>query len=217
MNSIQKNTPQARGAQGIAINQSIPYPKVVNPLGLVAPEIPGQEPFELRRPVRKIRASWVSIAGMVPFGYLGVGVWHESLLEGELLEIVKTWEHPRIGILEQPMTLSLAKLGLGKGKYTPDFLCWVMEGDKHPTQVTLIEVKPGAKLSGESLKRLRNKIKAGMRFARLQGWSFRLISERHLRRPPRISGPGLQIHRENYSPASAGEVLARVFGPRRVE
>ena len=212
MNASHKTKPRPGVGKALSVNKGIRYPLVIHPVGLHAPKPPGAEPFELRDPVRIIKATWSSITGMVPFGYLGAGIRHESLLEGELLRIIKQAGDPKIGVLEQPCTLDLRALGFKKGTYTPDFLCWVMVDPHSPMEVTLVEVKPAGKLQGKSLKKLRNKIKAAMRFARRQGWRFRIISERHLRRPPRWVGEWPRIHQEAYSLAEPREVLARLFG-----
>lgn len=205
-------TPPEGGRQGYGSKlRFFRRPLIFNPTGLIAPAVSVPLPFELKEPVRMIRPTWSSFTGMLPFPHLGLGVRHESLLEGELLKVVKG-AAPHLAVMEQPIQIDTKALGFKKGNYTPDFLVWVMRDPFSPKDVVLIEVKPEGVLAAKFKKHLRHKFMAAMRFAKQQGWRFKIVSERHLHRPPKVSGSWPRIHQEVYSLTLPFELVSRLFG-----
>lgn len=188
MNSNNKATPPRGGGQGFLF-----LPSIIDPRGLLRPEAPEAGSFHLTMPVRRIPPKRHSVAGAVPFPTLGRNVGFESTLERDFLLILRQGIR-NMAVIEQPVRLQLKNLGLGSGIFTPDFLIWTwdLEGvDK----VTLVEVKPEEVLQRD-FQKLKRKLIGGIRFAKRQGWDFRLITERHLRIPktaeplwPRIHTP----------------------------
>lgn len=217
MISSQKDSPQAWGWQGPVVNPlSICYPLVRDTEGLLFPVPTLDDPVELRHPVRKIKSRYSSFTGAVPFKYLGKMVRHESLLESELLHILKVSDR-QFGIVEQPFTLDMKALGFGRGKYTPDFLIFQLDGSLTISEVTIVEVKPENFIADPSRRsKYRRKFKAAMRFCRRQGWRFRICTERHLRREPKPIGEWPYIHFEAYRLAPPIELVRRLFIERAI-
>lgn len=199
-----KDRPPMGGRQG-----SILYPLIINPTGLIAPCFDGEPPWILRAPSRKVPLKRGSLAGVVPFTSLNRCVGFESSYERDGLILLRAVEH-WVGVLEQPVCLDLGELGFGRGRYTPDLISWVKRADQFPDQVTLIEVKPEAVLR-QKWDRIRPKLLAARRFARLQGWRFKLVTDRHLRLPevpastwPRRLGPKIDL-------VSPSQFISRLF------
>jgi len=176
------------------------YPTITDPQGLATRELLNSGIVTLKAPVRKIPRKRRSLSGLVPFQLLGRSIAFESSLERDFLLILRERE---VAVIEQPLTLLGKRLGYKTGRYTPDFLVWTW--NRHgPEVVTLVEVKPEDVLRKEYGK-LRPKLLAGLRFAKQQGWNFRIITERHLRVPGTGLASWLEIHtpmRELCSPDS---------------
>ncbi len=124
-------------------------------------------------PTRKIPPKRKSFSGYVPFPEHGRVVWYESLLEQSLLLGLRHLV-PLPYVLEQPMRLRLRALGYKGTKYTPDFLIWTPG-----VPPTIVEVKYEGDLC-EHWEKLKPKLMAARRYARLMGWQFRLVTDRHL-------------------------------------
>lgn len=204
MISRPKNTPHQGGRQDIAY-----YPLVFDPRGLIKPIPDLNAPFPLTLPVRRIPTKRRSVSGAVPYPWLGRNIGFESTLERDFLLILKEEGPAGIVVIDQPLTLNLKPLGLGPGRFTPDFLTWTWDA-RGLGQVTLVEVKPEEILQRD-LKKLKPKFLAGIRFARRQGWRFRVISDRHLRIPPTSDRAWPRIHTPMRELRSTESLLNHLF------
>lgn len=131
-------------------------------------------------PVRKIPPNNRSITGRVA-SQKGGSWQHESLLEREVLFYFSL--DPDVASIDtQPVRI----LYDGQDKrgqrrvlsYTPDILVSFRPRCARPT--LLIEVKYFERLR-KDLKKLRPKLKAGVRYARERGWQFKVYTERRVR------------------------------------
>ena len=104
---------------------------------------------------------------------------YESSLERDLLTILE-FNLEIDGFTVQPITLEW-KDGTGKlRQYTPDV--YFSHVPSSPHGAWLCEVKYRDDLR-ENWEQLRPKFKAGIRFARAQGWRFRILTEVEIRTP----------------------------------
>ncbi len=203
MISRPKNSPPLGGGQGIAF-----FPQVTDPRGLLRPVPSEDDQFSITFPARRIPPKRRSISGSVPFQVLGRNVRFESTLERDFLLILRQGSIG-IAVLEQPITLRLKGLGFGKGRYTPDYIIWTWDAFGL-RDVTLVEIKLEEDLR-EEFQNLKSKFIAGIRFARRQGWRFRLITDRHLRMPISPAAPWPQIHTPMRQLKSIEALLMRLF------
>lgn len=174
LNLIHQTNPFAGIGQGLEL-----FPRISEPFGLLLPQPNKKGLWLLGKPVRKVRANPRSVTGSVPFPLLRRTVSFESSGERDFLLVLKGAPF-KLGILEQPLTLSPKMLGYRGGKYTPDFLVWLVDPLGKITQVVLVEVKHEDFL-GKDLGKYRDRLKAGRRFAARNGWAFRLITGRRTR------------------------------------
>lgn len=128
-------------------------------------------------PVRRIPKNYRSVTGIAAAKAEGAAEF-ESTLERDLLTLLEF--SPEVRLFEvQPITLTWDDDGRER-RYTPDALAHFqpVRGTEPPPQ--LYEVKYRADLQ-TSWAELRPKFKAAVRFAKAQGWRFKLITEREIR------------------------------------
>jgi len=129
-------------------------------------------------PARKIPKNYRNVTGIAAAGKAEGAAGFESTLERDFLTLLEF--SPDVERFEvQPVTLSWHD-GTGERRYTPDALVHFRRTERTTPAVILYEVKYRAELR-EKWEELRPKFRAAIRFARAQGWRFKLISEREIR------------------------------------
>ncbi len=145
-------------------------------------------------PVRKIPMNYLVVTGKS----LGRGrvVQYEGTLEPELHlllrfdPVVKDYE-------EQPVTIKYVNLKGRKTHYTPDLLVHFRDS-RLPE---LIEVKPSSYLE-EHAAELFPKFEAARAYARTQGWTFKLMTEKEIRIPRLENLKFLSVYADIYTEAT---------------
>lgn len=130
---------------------------------------------------RKIRPTRRSVSGIYAFRG-GTSIPYESTLERDFL-IRTEFSLSVLDVIPQPVQIPFTGSGGRRYIYTPDFLVYYRLGNAHPDNYPkprLVEVKPEA----EWRKHWRvwtSKWKAARRYAREQGWEFRIMDESRIR------------------------------------
>ena len=130
---------------------------------------------------RKIPRKRRSVSGVYVFrGKLPIP--YESSLERDF--IIRTEFYLNVEeIIAQPVTISFNAANGCEYKYTPDFLVYRRPGHReHPkcSRATLVEVKPSESWR-QNWRRWSPKWKAAIRYAKSQGWQFRISDELRIR------------------------------------
>ena len=134
--------------------------------------------------VRKIPYSGGSITGSVVLHGGRGSVGYESFLEHDFI-LVTDFDLDVAQLEGQPVRIIYEATGEARERrrtrrYVPDFL---MTYDARTGRApVLVEIKYGAHLEKKRAE-LLPKIQAGRRYARAQGWRFRVYTERHIRGP----------------------------------
>jgi hypothetical protein len=170
-----QDSPPWGGRQGF-----VQFPVVRDPLGLIMPVHEHNQDIVIQSPVRKPRPNRFSVTGWVPFQYLGRTVRYESSIERDFLTLLKK-AGPPVAVIEQPLQLSVKALGFRGRPYHPDFLVYLLNPDLKYPKAVLVEIKPDSVLAKEELRAYRQRFLAARRFARRNGWGFRLLTAGRLR------------------------------------
>lgn len=129
-------------------------------------------------PARKVPKNYRNVTGIVASSKAEGAAEFESTLERDFLTLLEF--SPDVERFEvQPVTLGWHD-GTQDRRYTPDVLVYPKRSGKSPTVPVLYEVKYRDDLR-ESWQALRPRFRAATRFARAQGWRFKLISDREIR------------------------------------
>lgn len=132
-------------------------------------------------PVRKIKAGYLNTTGGFQSLKLGRFVNAESALEFDLLfqldlDPEVTWFD------EQPLSVGYIDADTGRARsYTPDALARYKKNGGIEHQI-LYEVKHLADLR-KDWKELKPKFKAAIHEAKIRGWKFKIVTEKHIRTP----------------------------------
>ncbi|WP_223669837.1 TnsA endonuclease N-terminal domain-containing protein [Kangiella shandongensis] len=133
------------------------------------------------RPARKITKNYRSLTGV----HNNVGNPHysdfESSLERDfflLLEFDREVQQYKA----QPLTIVFENSGGETKEFTPDALVTTKNPDKGIVEHTLYEVKYREQLK-DSWSEFKPRFKAAIRFAKLHGWKFKIITEKEIRTP----------------------------------
>lgn len=130
---------------------------------------------------RAIRTTRRSVSGIYAFrGEQGVAF--ESTLERDFLIRMELAPHAQ-DVVPQPLRLTYRTRAGRLSHYTPDFLVRYRPGicpEAAGRRPLLVEVKPRDALRSDWAA-LRPKFKAARRYARENGWGFRIFDERRIR------------------------------------
>jgi hypothetical protein len=128
---------------------------------------------------RQIGNTHGSISGVFPFRGKRL-IPYESTLERDFL-IKASWSDTILDIQEQPLIIPYKTATGRESTYTPDFLVYYRTTSLGATPKSLlVEVKPKMKLDKE-FKTLRLKFKAGIGYAKKQGWRYTIYHESRIR------------------------------------
>ncbi|WP_370869973.1 TnsA endonuclease N-terminal domain-containing protein [Methylobacter sp.] len=126
---------------------------------------------------RKIKPTRRSVSGIFPFRGID-SIPFESTLERDFL--IRTEHNPFVTkIVAQPAQIPFIGLNGRTYTYTPDFLVY-FENQPGSRKPMLVEVKPQEALL-EHWEKLRPKLRAGFRYAKLRDWNFRIYNENRIR------------------------------------
>jgi len=131
-------------------------------------------------PVRKIAKSYRNVTGIVAAAKAAGPAQFESTLERDLLTRLEFSPYVR-SFEVQPVTLSWHDGGRER-RYTPDVLVYFKARHGAEPPPLLCEVKYRSDLREQWLD-LKPKFRAAVRFARAQGWRFKLVTEAEIRTP----------------------------------
>lgn len=130
--------------------------------------------------MRKIKPTRRSVSGIYVFRGVD-SIPFESTLERDFL-IRKEWCINVLDIIPQPVQIPFTKNGRTYN-YTPDFLVYYRLNNVHfdfyPKPI-LVEVKPRNELRAH-LPEWRDKYRAAFKYAKAQGWEFRIHDEGRIR------------------------------------
>jgi TnsA-like endonuclease N terminal/TnsA endonuclease C terminal len=134
-------------------------------------------------PVRSIPKNYRSLTGKVIDFRSQSAVAFESALERDLYLLID-FDDAVARFEEQPVTIPYRDPAGVSRTYTPDVLVYYHSGlaDQQDRQPVLYEVKYRDDLRA-NWGDYKPKFKAARRYARVQGWTFRLITEREIRTP----------------------------------
>ncbi|WP_029936239.1 heteromeric transposase endonuclease subunit TnsA [Thiomicrospira pelophila] len=133
------------------------------------------------QPVRKHLTVYGSISGNYPFRNEKI-IWFESQLEKHFLRKLE-FNDAVLDVVTQPVEIPYTTEKGNKSTYTPDMLIiFSSRGFYHPESTPkpiLAEIKPHKKLK-ENWPDLRTKFKAGLAYAKEQGWLFHIYDEKRI-------------------------------------
>lgn len=175
-------------------------------------------------PVRKIPKNYRNVTGIAAHSKADGKAMFESTLERDFITLLEF--DPAIETFEvQPLTLNWIDAKKKSRLYTPDVLAtFKPHGNRCKT---LYEVKYRSELS-KKWQELRPKFRAAVKFARTQGWRFKIITEIEVRTPlldnarfllPFVrQGPAEEMHMDlldeqlrRLQRSTPAELLAAVF------
>lgn len=130
-------------------------------------------------PVRTIPKNYRNVTGIAASPKAGGAAQFESTLERDFLSLLEF--SPEVKVIDpQPVKIEWLDANGRQRSYTPDVLVRFVESDgKKPW---LCEIKYRAELR-EKWAEFRPKFKAAFHFAKEQGWSFKIVTEREIRTP----------------------------------
>lgn len=132
--------------------------------------------------VRKHITVYGSISGNYAFRNQKT-IWFESTLERDFIRRME-FNDSVLDIISQPVEIPYVTATGRASTYTPDMLVsFSSDGFYHPECVPkpmLVEIKPNKKLQ-EDWDTLRLKFKAGIAYAKQQGWLFHIYDENRIR------------------------------------
>lgn len=159
----------------------------------------------IQNPVRKIPISTRSITGTKPGGER-----FESLLEADLMDILR-FDINVAKFIPQPIAIPFVDDQGKERSYTPDILIYhrkdILPAKNLPT--ILGEVKYRDDLR-ENFKEYRLKFKAAIRYAKEQGWVFRIFTEREIR-TPYLENAKFLLRYQNLDPYPDPSVIFRIL------
>ncbi len=129
-------------------------------------------------PARKVPKNYRNVTGIVAASKAEGAAEFESTLERDLLILLEF--SPGVERFEvQPVSLTWHD-GTEERRYTPDVLVHFKRTGRTPATAVLYEVKYRDDLR-EGWQEFRPRFRAATRFARGQGWRFKLITDREIR------------------------------------
>lgn len=132
-------------------------------------------------PARKIPKNYRNVTGIAAHAKAKGHAAYESTLERDFITLLEF--SPEVEAFEvQPVTLEWEDDANRARHYTPDTLVVFDQRNDSPRKPWLCEVKYRDDLA-ENWRELRPKFKAAIRFAKTQGWRFRIITEQEVRTP----------------------------------
>lgn len=166
-------------------------------------------------PVRRVGLCYRSVSGRVPMGNGRRAVSVESTLERDFA-LLQRFDPTVATVEEQPVRVEYRTTGGFHRFYVPDFL--VTHQQRPGLSTKLVEVKfstDPALVSGA----LDERFAAALVFASARGWSFEVVTEKHIRTPRLGNATFLLPYRQR--PADPG-IRARLLmalrsGPATVE
>jgi len=137
--------------------------------------------IQVPRQMRKIGVTRRSVSGALAFrGEQSIP--YESALERDFL-VRKEFSTLVLDVIPQPVQIPFIARNGQVYQYTPDFLVYFRSGD-YPwgdgLKPLLVEVKPREKIQ-KHWSEMKPKFKAALRYAREQGWDFRIQDESRIR------------------------------------
>jgi len=130
-------------------------------------------------PVRTIPKNYRNVTGIVAASKAGGDAQFESTLERDFISLLEFLPEVR-SIDPQPVKIEWQDAKGCQRSYTPDvFVEFVESADQLPW---LCEVKYRSELQ-EKWAEFRPKFKAAFHFAKVQGWRFKIVTEREIRTP----------------------------------
>ena len=155
-------------------------------------------------PVRKIPKNYRNVTGIAAHGKANGPAAYESTLERDFITLLEF--SPEVEAFEvQPVTLEWRDESNSQRRYTPDTLVMFdrMGATKRPW---LCEVKYREDLAA-NWEALRPKFKAAVRFAKVQGWRFRIVTEQEIRVPKLVNARFLLRYRDTIPDANLMQLL----------
>ena len=137
--------------------------------------------LEIPQQTRKIRPTRRSVSGI--FSFRGqVSIPFESTLERDFL-VKKEFSQIVLEVIPQPVQIPFVASNGRTFTYTPDFLVYFRASDYawgECLKPLLVEVKPREVLQAGWLD-MKPKFRAALRYAKEQGWDFRIQDESRIR------------------------------------
>lgn len=138
----------------------------------------GETGLDSMKSVRKIPKSYRNVTGIVASTKSNDEARYESSLERDHL-ILLEFDSAVATYTVQPVTLDWVDSSGKKRSYTPDvFVVYKKTSKKRPC---LYEVKYRSELK-EKWEELRPKFKAAIAFAKAQGWRFKIITDKEIKK-----------------------------------
>lgn len=132
-------------------------------------------------PIRKIPKNYRNVTGIAAHRKAEGPAGFESTLERDFITLLEF--RPDAERFEvQPLTIEWTDAAGRDRKYTPDVLVEWSRERRPGARPTLYEVKYRSDI-GKRWDELKPKFKAALRFAKVQGWRFELVTEREIRTP----------------------------------
>lgn len=141
--------------------------------------------------VRKIPKNYRNVTGIAAASKSGGSAQFESTLERDFISLLEFL--PEVKSIDmQPVKIEWFDADGCRRSYTPDVFVEFIESDgKRPW---LCEVKYRSELL-EKWGEFRPKFKASIRFAKAQGWRFKIVTEREVRTPHLVNARFLTGYR----------------------
>lgn len=131
-------------------------------------------------PVRKVPKNYRNVTGIAAHRKAEGAAMFESTLERDFIALLEF--DPSVERFEvQPITLDWADDQGRARSYTPDVLV-MFKSHGLPRRTVLYEVKYRSDLRAD-WPELRQKFKAAIKYARQQGWRFKIVTEVEIRTP----------------------------------
>lgn len=165
-------------------------------------------------PVRRIGLCYRSVSGRVPMGNGRRAVAVESTLERDFA-LLQRFDPTVATVEEQPVRVEYRTSGGARRVYVPDFL---VTHQRPSLSTQLVEVKfstDPALVSGA----LDERFAAARAFVSARGWSFEVVTEKHIRTPRLGNATFLLPYRQRLADAGirARLLMALRSGPATVE
>ncbi|MEX1222406.1 MAG: TnsA endonuclease N-terminal domain-containing protein [Idiomarina sp.] len=131
-------------------------------------------------PVRDIPKNYRNITGKASSNKTETA-YFESGLERDFLSVLE-FDKDVVTYDVQPVAINWFDTKGKLRKYTPDVLVKTVDFETNKKTITLYEVKYRDDIR-KNWKELKAKFKVGIRFAKKQGWRFKLITEKEIKTP----------------------------------
>lgn len=131
-------------------------------------------------PVRKIPKNYRNVTGIAAHRKAEGAAMYESTLERDFIALLE-FDPAVTGFEVQPIVVEWDDAEDRSRSYTPDVLATIKSANDQPCAI-LYEVKYRSDLR-DDWTILRPKFKAAIRYARQQGWRFKIITEVEIRTP----------------------------------